>query len=310
MLDMKLRCYAKAIQTEYWMPSSDYLNIIASALRDKINNGDIIVISEKALAVAKRLIVNENCVKPGLLARILARFWMRIIWGFFLGAICHLKEENIQRLRNYPIKEGSAHKQVALLYADFPQALLWGSEGGIDGSNLPFAYVSLPLNNPQAVAEEIRLYLREKLGKKVTVMIVDTDKTYSLRNFHFTHRPVPIKEIHSLLGVFAYILGRSLRLKRRSTPLAISGVRLDIESALDLAEAAHRARGSGAGRTVWDMVERFRVNLTGVTWEMLKSLEHKPIVIIKLRKSSDSKFYQPQSLLFKRRKKIHLSFQV
>jgi len=278
---MKLRCSVKAVQTKYWMPGSNYLNIIASALKGKINDGDIVLISEKALAVAKDLIVDESRVKPGVLAKVLARFWMRIIWGFFLGRVCRLKEENIRRLRNYPAKEGSAHKQVALLYANFLQALLWGSEGGIDGSNLPFAYVSLPLPDPQAVAEEIRFYLRDKLGKKVTVMIVDTDKTYSFRNFHFTHRPVPIEEICSLLGVVAYVLGRSLKLKRRSTPLAISGAKLNIEFALDLAEAAHRARGSGAGRTVWDMAERFGVNLTGVTWDMLKSLRHKPIVIIK-----------------------------
>ncbi|HIE19185.1 TPA: gamma-glutamyl ligase [Candidatus Bathyarchaeota archaeon] len=297
---MKLRYLTKAVQTEYWMPSSDYLNTIASALRGKIKNGDIIVISEKALAVAKGRIVNESHVKPGLLAKILACFWMRIIWGFFLGAICHLKEENIQRLRKYPKKEGSIHKQVALLYANFLQALLWGSEGGIDGSNLPFAYVSMPLNAPQAVAEEIRLYLMNELGKKVTVMIVDTDKTYSFRNFHFTHRPVSIKGIHSFLGVIAYVFGRALKLKRRATPLAISGVRLDIDSALKLAEAAHRARGSGAGRTVWDMVERFGVDLTGVTWDMLRSLKHKPIVIIRLRKSSDSRFHRPRNDSFRR----------
>jgi len=286
---MKPRCSVKAVQTKYWMPGTDYLNIIASALRDKINSGDIIAVSEKALSVSKRLIINEDHVKPGLLAKILARFWMRIIWGFFLGRICHLKKENIQRLRNYPIKEGSAHKQVALQHANFLQALLWGSEGGIDGSNLPFAYVSLPLPDPFTVAEEIRLYLRSKLGKEVTVMIVDTDNTYSFRNFHFTHRPVQIKGIHSFLGVVGYILGRSLRLKRRATPLAVSGIKINIKSALDFAEIAHRRRGSGAGRTVWDMAERFGVNLTGVTWEMLKRLRHKPIVIIKPKKSSESK---------------------
>jgi len=299
---MKLICSARAVRTEYWMPGSDYLNIIASALKGKINNGDVIVISEKALAVAKGLIIDESHVKPGFLAKILSRFWMRILWGFFLGSVCRLKKENIQRLRNYPVEEGSAHKQVALLYANFLQALHWGSEGGIDGSNLPFAYVSLPLNNPQAIAKEIRLCLKDKLDKKVTVMIVDTDKTYTFRNFHFTHRPVSIKGIHSFLGVAAYILGRSLRLKRRSTPLAISGATIDMESALDLAEAANRARGSGAGRTVWDMAERFGVSLTGVTWDMLKSLKHKPIVIIKLRKSSDPRSTGHTAALSEKRK--------
>jgi len=69
---MGLKFYVKAVQTEYWMPGSDYLSILASVLRDKISDGDIIVVSEKALAVAKGLIIDEKEVKPGLLAKILA----------------------------------------------------------------------------------------------------------------------------------------------------------------------------------------------------------------------------------------------
>ena len=179
--------------------------------------------------------------------------------------------------------DGGRHKQVALRHAGFLEALLWGSEGGIDGSNLPYAYVCLPLDDPRRDADMIRLYIRSRLGKKVAVMIVDTDKTYSFRNFHFTHRPVSFYGIHRLPAA-AYILGRMLRLKRRSTPFAISGIRLDAESALNIAEAANRARGFGAGRTVWDMADRFSVDLTGVTWEMLKRIEHKPIVIVRIRR--------------------------
>jgi len=272
-----------AIRTEYWMPNSNYLDIIVSALKGKLNDGDLIVISEKALSIAKGLIIDEKSVKAGFLARILACFWMSIIWGYFLGRLCRLRKENIQRLRRYPCSDGGRHKQVALRYAGFLEALLWGSEGGIDGSNLPYAYVCLPLDDPQGDADEIRLYIRSRLGKKVAVMIVDTDKTYSFRNFHFTHRPVSFDGIHRLPAA-AYILGRMLRLKRRSTPIAISGIRLDAESALNIAEAANRARGFGAGRTVWDMADRFSVDLTGVTWEMLKRIEHKPIVIVRIRR--------------------------
>ena len=271
-----------AIRTEYWMPNSNYLDIIVSALRGRVNDGDIIVISEKALSIAKGLIIDEKSVKAGLLARILACFWMRIVWGYFLGRLCRLRKKNVQRLRRYPCLDGGRHKQVALRYAGFLEALLWGSEGGIDGSNLPYAYVCLPLDDPQREADEIRLYIRSRLGKRVTVMIVDTDKTYSFRNFHFTHRPVFFDGIHRLPAA-AYILGRMLRLKRRSTPIALSGMRLDVESALNIAEAANRARGFGAGRTVWDMADRFGVDLTGVTWEMLRRIEHKPIVIVRVR---------------------------
>jgi len=278
---MNLIRVAEAVETAYWTPGDNYLKLIAKALEGKVQNGDIIAVSEKALATAKGRIVDEREVKPGFMAKLLARIWMRKVWGYFLGSLCRLKAENLRHLRSYPLKEGSAHKQVALRHATFLQVLLWGSEGGIDGSNLPYSYVSLPLENPQETAEEIHRFLAERFDAKVTVMIVDTDKTYSLGGFHFTHRPKPLKGIYSFLGVVAYVVGRTLGLKRRSTPLAVAGINLDVELALDLAEATHRRRGSGAGATVWDMAEKFGVNVTDVTWSMLQSIKHKPIVIFK-----------------------------
>jgi len=274
---------SRAIRTEYWIPGDNYLEIVAKALDGKVDDGDIVAISEKALSTAKGRIVDESNVQPGVMARLLAHLWMRMVWGYFLGRICNLKEENVQRLRTYPLREGSRHKQVALWYAGFLEALLWGSEGGIDASNLPYSFVSLTLDCPSATAEEIRLYLAEKLGKKVAVMIVDTDKTYTLGRFHFTHRPKPLKGIRTL-GFFAYVIGRTFRLKRRSTPLAIAGFSVDVDVALNLAEAAHRRRGSGGGRTVWEMAEKFGVGVTEVTWNMLRNLRHKPIVVFKRSK--------------------------
>jgi len=283
---MRLRFKAEAIETGYWMPGDDYIKIIAEALEGRIGNGDILAVSEKALSTAKGRIIDESQVKPGVLAKLLARFWIRIVWGYFLGPICRLRNVNIRRLRTYPLEEGSAHKQVALWNASFLQALLWGSEGGIDASNLPYSYVSLPLDDPDETAEEIRQYLSDRLKKNVFVIIVDTDKTYSIGGLHITHRPRPLKGIHSFFGVAGYVLGRASRMRRRSTPLAIAGSRIDVGLALDLAEASHRRRGSGAGLTVWDMAETFGVGITSVTWAMLRSLKHKPIVILRREKRS------------------------
>ncbi|MEM2247902.1 MAG: coenzyme F420-0:L-glutamate ligase [Candidatus Bathyarchaeia archaeon] len=272
----------EAVETDYWMPGEDYLERIVNAIRGKILDGDIVVISEKAISVAKGLIIDESRIKPSLLAYLIAKFWVRIVWGYFLGRICRLRARNIERLRNYPVREGAAHKEVALRYAGFLHALMWGSEGGIDGSNLPYAYVSLPIDDPQNTAEHIRQHIRNKLGKNVVVMITDTDKTYSIGGLHFTHRPKTLKGIYTLLGFVAYVIGRAFRLKRRSTPLALVGAEISVDLALDIAEAANRVRGSGTGLTVWDMAEKFGVGLTGVTWGMLRSVKHKPIVIVRL----------------------------
>ena len=209
---------------------------------------------------------------------------MRFVWPYILGPLCHLRKKTIRRLRAYPITEGSGHKQVTLEHSGFLQALMQGSEGAIDGSNLPYSYVSLPLKNAQQIAKKIQKQIRSELGKTVTVIIVDTDKTYSLKGFHFTPRPKPLKGIHSFGGFLAYVAGRFFKLDKRATPLAVAGSRIAIEEAIEIAMVANRSRGSGAGRTVWDMAKAFRVPLTGVTWEMLDDIKHQPIVIIRQKR--------------------------
>jgi len=272
---------ALALTTKFWRPGEDFLEEILKAVQKKVAEGDFVVVSEKALSTALGRIVDESSVKPSLNAKILSNFWMRIVWGYFLGVLCHFGQRLIIRLRQYPVEDGSRHKQVALQRAGLLQALMFGSEGGIDGSNLPYSYVSLPLKNANGMADEIRESINVRLGKKVTVIIMDTDKTYSFRNFHFTPRPKPIKGIHTQGGVFAYVAGRALKLRKKSTPIAVSGRQLQTEEALKISNIADKARGPGSGATVWDMAARFGVNFTGVSWDMLAKLEHKPIVIVR-----------------------------
>ena len=273
-----------AITTKYWETGENYLEETIKSIKGKIADGDFIVVSEKAISTASNNIVDENGVRPSLSAKLIAKYWMRIVWGYFLGPLCHFQERLVQRLRDYPFEAGSRHKQVALQYAGLLQALMFGSEGGIDGSNLAYSYVSLPLKNADELAQKIRKQIWSTLRKKVFVIIADTDKTYSFRNFHFAPRPKPIKGIHSLGGFISYVIGRMLRLKRRATPIAVTGCQISAEKALEIADVANRARGFGAGRTVWDMAEKFKVELTGVSWEMLETVKHKPIVIVRSKR--------------------------
>jgi F420-0:gamma-glutamyl ligase-like protein len=275
------RYQALALVTQFWRPGTDYAQKVVAAVDGKISDGDFVVVSEKAVATAKNNIVNEEDFNPGLTAKLLAAVWMPLGWGYFLGIVCHFGRRLLSRLRQYPYETGSRHKQAALGYAGFLQALMFGSEGGIDGSNLPFSLVSLPLNSSAMDAEIIHSQILRRLGKKVTVVIVDTDKTYSFRNFHFTPRPQPLKGISSRGGVFSYVFGKALNLRKRPTPLAIAGGLVHIEEALVVANVADRARGPGSGATVWDMAARFKVPATGVTWDMLTKVKHKPIVVVR-----------------------------
>lgn len=275
---------AVAVKMRYWRPREDYLQQIVKAIENEVEDGDFVTISEKAISTALGNIIDESAVKPSRFARFLAKYWMRFVWPCILGPLCHLRKRTIKRLRTYPIEEGSAHKQVALEHGGFLQALMQGSEGAIDGSNLPYSYVSLPLKKAQQIAKKIQKQIKSKLGKKVTVVIVDTDKTYSLKGFHFTPRPKPLKGIHSFGGFLAYVAGRFFKLEKRATPLAVAGSQITTEEAIAIAKIANRSRGSGAGRTVWDMAKTFRTTLTGVTWEMLDKMKHQPIVIIRLKR--------------------------
>jgi F420-0:gamma-glutamyl ligase-like protein len=273
-----------AIRTKYWRPGENYLKEIIKDISGRIENEDFLTLSEKAISTASGNIVDESNTKPSLNARIIAKFWMRVVWGYFLGPLCRFREDLIRRLRVYPFEAGSCHKQVALEQAGLLQALMFGSEGGTDGSNLPYSYVSLPLKESGRIAETIRQQVWERLGKKVCVLIVDTDKTYSFRNFHFTPRPDQLESIRSFGGFTTYVVGRACRLKKRATPIAVAGCCISAEEALRIAEIANRSRGSGAGRTVWDMAERFNVGLDDVSWEMLETVKHKPIVIIRRKR--------------------------
>ena len=151
----------------------------------RINAGCQARISSESLERITTVLTALTATKrpnASLTAKIISRFWMRIVWGYILGTLCHLGKKLIQRLKEYPIDEGSQHKQVVLQRTGFWQALMWGSEGGIDGSNMPYAYVCLPLETPYKMANEISQKILKVLKKRIFLIIVDTDKTYTFKN--------------------------------------------------------------------------------------------------------------------------------
>jgi F420-0:gamma-glutamyl ligase-like protein len=275
------RYRALAVVTSYWKPEEDYLAAIIKAVATRVEDGDFVVVSEKALSTAVGNIVDESKMLSSLNARCLARWWMRVLWGHVFSSALGFGPRLTRNLQEYPLESGSRHKQLALERAGSLQALMFGSEGGIDGSNLPYAYVSLPLKNAPEIAEEIRQEINAKLERNVAVIVVDTDKTFTFRNFHFTPRPTPMRGIHGNGGVVAYIIGRMFRFRKRPTPLAVAGSEIEAGDALRIANIADKARGVGSGTTVWKMAKRFQVDLTGVTWEMLSGIKHKPVVMVR-----------------------------
>ena len=278
---VRLRFKAIRVRTGYWTPGTDYLAEIVEAVRGLVRDGDIVVVSEKAISIAKGLIIDEAGFRPSLLARLIVKLWVRRLWGGPLGRWARLRSKTLRSLRNYPLDLGARHKEVALRYVGLLQALRHYSEGGIDASNLPYSYVALPLPEASREAERIASAIEEETGKRVSVLIVDSDKSFTWRNLHLAPRRVETRGLLHLGGFLTFLLGRMLRLKARATPVASIGIG-NPDLALTLAEVADRVRGYGAGRTVWEMARRLGVELTGVTWRMLRRVEHHPIVILRL----------------------------
>lgn len=280
----KLIIYAKPVKFNYWKPGTNVIQHLCSKLEGIIKDGDIIVLSEKALATALGLIIDESKIKPSFLTKIFVFITMRIVWGHLLGVITKLKRETLEWMRKYPISEGAAHKQVALVLGGILQVLKPSSEAGIDTSNLPYTYASLPLNNCSLVIS-LRNALLKCLKSDIALMIVDSDRTYfsPKLNLALSSRKTCIKELKNL-GVLSYIAGRSFRkyFKPRATPVAYAGPNIPLPILLEIAELADRVRGVGAGRTVFEMARRFGTTLNGVTWNMLCSINHYPVVIVRI----------------------------
>lgn len=275
------RLLVARVRSHYWRPNTNLVEEVVRALRGKLKDGDIVAVSEKALATAMGRVVDESEVRASSLAKAIASIWMRVVWGYLLGPLCRLKPFNLARLRAYPPDLGAKHKEVALKYAGFLQALRHYSEGGIDASNLPFSLVALPLEDPAAIAEELRTAIARRLKRHVTVMIVDGDSTFSAGPLHLAPRPVRVKGLLHFGGFLTFVIGRLLRMKERATPLAIAGEDLPPNFALRVAELAHKAMGEGAGATVWDAAAKFDTDLAGISWEMLESVVHYPIAIVR-----------------------------
>ncbi len=277
-----IRLRTLTFKTRFWRPGTDYISEIIQVTSPHIRDGDIIALSEKAISTASGNIFDEAKVTPGVVAEFLAGFWTRRLWAGPLGKLTGLKSQTLMNLKNYPVEEGAAHKQTALWHVGLLQSLRHYSEGGIDASNLPYTYVSLPLSNPIEVADEIRKAFRVRTGKVVTVMIMDGDTTYSKGTLHLAPRRVDTPGLIHFGGVLTFIIGRLLGFRARQTPIAVSGESINPDRALWYANLFHRLCGGGAGRTVWSMSSNMDTSLTGVTWEMLEAVDHFPVTLIRM----------------------------
>lgn len=263
------------IETGYIKPNDDLNSIIEPAKRI-MRDGDYLVIAETPISVSQNRLVDESEFSPSLTAKFLTTVWSKYLWGYVLGPLLGIKKRTIKNLRKLP-EQTKAHKEVVLQLYGLKHALKPASEAGIDLSNAPGTYVSLLPENPERVAKE----LKEKIGKDVCVMIIDTDATYMKNGKYFTGLPVAIPGIEADRGFFGYFKGQ-LSENMGSTPLGCSE-KIDVETALKMANIAedYQRSLSTEMKTIHSVKAVLGSEIDEVTIEDLDSITHTPAVIIR-----------------------------
>ncbi|MCI6994237.1 MAG: coenzyme F420-0:L-glutamate ligase [Methanobrevibacter sp.] len=263
------------IETGYIKPNDD-LNVIIEPAQKLMKDDDYLVIAETPISVAQGRLVDESKYSPSITAKFLTTVWSKYLWGYILGPALGIKQRTIKNLRKLP-KETYAHKEVILQLYGLKHALKPASEAGVDLSNAPGTYVSLLPDNPEQVAKD----LKNKIGKEVCVMIIDTDATYMKNGKYFTGLPIAIDGIDADNGFFGYVKGQ-LSENMGSTPLGCSE-KMDVETALRIANIAedYQKSLSTEMKTIHSVKEVLGTEFDEVTINDLDSITHTPAVIIR-----------------------------
>lgn len=283
---VKWRNYiAIPLRSSIWRPGTNFKKKIAELVKEIVSEGDYVVVSEKALSAALGLLYDESLIKSDAYSRVMTYLTTNLLWGSLLSRVCKLSNETILLLKNYPIIEGSRHKKLALRIGGILQALKPTSEAGIDTTNIPKHLVSLPLKEPFKVAHEIRHHLAQHLGVNVQVVIADSDKCYRLKlnpKLILTSRKTKIPPSIDL-GFLSFLIARmfSSLFSPYATPIGYSPTNVDVNELLIISELADRARGFGVGRTVYEVERKLGVRASEVTWDLLDSFPHYPVVVVK-----------------------------
>jgi len=278
------------LRSKIWRPKTDFKNKIVEMVEGVVADGDYVVVSEKALSVALGLLYDESSIKSDLYSKAMTYLTTRVLWGTLLGRVCKLSPETLSLLRAYPLADGARHKKLALRIGGLLQALKPTSEAGIDTTNIPGYLVSLPLEKPFEVAQEIREHIAKKLKVDVHVVIADSDKCYKLKplpRLILTSRGTGLPSSVDL-GFLSFLVARAFSrlFSPYATPLGFSPRDIDLDELLIVSELADRARGPGAGRTLFEVEKKLGLKAVEITWEALDSLPHYPVVVVKKAKRS------------------------
>jgi coenzyme F420-0:L-glutamate ligase/coenzyme F420-1:gamma-L-glutamate ligase len=168
----------------------EIVNLILSSLDklgEKIEEGDILVITSKIISKARGYTFSPKEIKTGIKARLLSRYLK--IPAYVIEKCIELHGNPVFVIPySYPLRDPEVletisknPKKALKLLKEYPNMLLyrtkWGlsTDCGVDFSNLPGDTASYPPPDPDKEALEIARKIREKIGKNVGIVISDTE---------------------------------------------------------------------------------------------------------------------------------------
>lgn len=264
----------------------DYIHVnegydkLIEAIGSGAENGDIVIISETPISIIEGNVVDESKYNYGILSLLITEVWCKFFWGYVLGLL-NYNRRTINNLKRMPI-EARCHKEFILREYGLKYALMPSGEAGVDLSNVPDAFVSLLPDNPENSAFLVKDLLFERYGLNVDVMIIDTDPTYDFFGKLFTSIPKSIDGIINDMGIYGYLL-RFFSKYEGATPLA-STFDKNVLSLINLSNIAEKCQENNLSNyfeTIYNMTDRFNVEIDEISDDMLKEISHIPAVIIR-----------------------------
>ena len=276
---------------KYWFPGSNFVREIVNKYKEFLGDGLFVVITEKAISVALGNIYDESIIKPDPISKYFTKIVNSHLWGRLLYRLFRRGEDFLDLIREIPLEYLAIHKKLSIKYGGLHHFIKPCSEAGIDTTNLPYYYVSLPLRNADKIARKIREEIVKLVGKDVYILLVDTDRTFKPRHISslaISTRPSYVKGIIDLGGL-GYILGRLFAEKfiEYPTPVAYDGYWLGLPRILKIAKIAEKSMGHGLGRTAIEMLRNLGKNsFDKVRWVDMNKIKHYPAVVIKIEKNN------------------------
>jgi len=197
-------------------PGDDLVKLIlesASKVAGGLNDGDIVVITSKIISKAYNLLVRLDGIKPSRKALKIAektggdpRFIQAVLDNsdeiLFVLPFSKLVEKgviNIERMSKNPARayEAAEKSPYKLIVRRGGQIY---SSAGLDTSNHPVGVASVPPENPDKFAKEIRDRILELTGKEVAVIITDTEMWISFGSLDFARGSSGIEVVSRNLG--------------------------------------------------------------------------------------------------------------